>query len=281
MFSDKGGNHLYKQIGQIKYKIDIQGDGPPVLLLHGFTGTLHTWDQLVEEYKRDFQFIRIDLPGHGHTEANDEFTMELVCRDLNEILDELSLSAVHLLGYSMGGRTSLSFTMTYPSRVKSLILESSSPGLDSTHEQLARQVKDEGLAKELEEHGLEHFINKWEDLPMFDSQKQLPEQVQQSIRKERMNQTALGLAASLRGMGTGVQPSWWDKLSVFPRQVLLITGEKDDKFYNISREMNKQFRNSTHKHISDCGHAIHVEQPRIFGTIVRDFLLEVEEDENA
>ncbi len=272
---------MYRHINQIKYRIDVQGEGPPVLLLHGFTGSLHTWDQLIEIYKHDFQFICVDLPGHGKTVADTSFTMESVCDDLNELLDELSISTAHVIGYSMGGRTALSFTMLHPTRVRSLILESASPGLYSTHEQLARQVKDEGLAEEIENNGVEQFVNKWENLSMFESQKELSADVKKSIRQERMNQSAYGLAASLRGMGTGIQPSWWDKLSVFPRKVLLLTGEKDDKFCNISKEMNEHFQHSTHRVISQTGHAIHVEQPRIFGTIVREFLLEVEEFENA
>jgi len=272
---------VYREINHIKYKVDIQGEGPPVLLLHGFTGSLHTWDNLVENHKDSFQFIRLDLPGHGKTECEKQFTMESVCEDLKDLLDELSIQTAHVLGYSMGGRTALSFTMIYPSRVRSLILESASPGLDSTHEQLARQVKDEGLAEEIEMYGVEQFVTKWENLPMFESQKGLAQNVQNAIREERLSQKPSGLAASLRGMGTGVQPSWWDKLSVFPREVLLLTGEKDDKFCDISREMNKHFQQSSHEIISRAGHAIHVEQPRIFGTIVRDFLLKVEEDESA
>ena len=116
---------------------------------------------------------------------------------------------------------------------------------------------------------------------MFETQKGLAQDVQNSIREERLSQKASGLAASLRGMGTGIQPSWWDKLSVFPSEVLLLTGEKDDKFCDISREMNNDFQKSTHEIISRAGHAIHVEQPRIFGTIVRDFLMKVEEYESA
>jgi len=272
---------LYRHVNQIKYRVDIQGEGPPVFVLHGFTGSLHTWNQLVENHKDSFQFIRVDLPGHGGTIGDSDFTLESVCGDLNDLLDELSLQNVHVLGYSMGGRTALSFAMLHPTRVRSLILESASPGLDSTHEQLARQVKDEGLAEEIENNGVEQFVDKWENLPMFESQKNLSSDVQESIRQERLNQSASGLAASLRGMGTGVQPSWWDKLSIFPRKVLLLTGEKDDKFCNISKEMNEHFQHSTHKIVSQAGHAIHVEQPRIFGTIVREFLLEVEGYENA
>lgn len=272
---------MYRRINQIKYRVDIQGEGPPVLLLHGFTGSLHTWGELVETHKDSFQFIRVDLPGHGETIGDANFTMESVCSDLDELLDELSLPNVHVLGYSMGGRTALSFAMLHPARVCSLILESASPGLDSTHEQLARQVKDEGLAEEIETNGVEQFVNKWENLPMFESQKTLSPDVQESIRQERLSQSASGLAASLRGMGTGIQPSWWEKLSVFPRKVLLLTGEKDDKFCNISKEMNEHFQDSTHKIFSQAGHAIHVEQPQIFGTIVREFLLEVEEYENV
>ncbi|KGX89514.1 esterase [Pontibacillus halophilus JSM 076056 = DSM 19796] len=254
------------------YDVHVAGEGEPILLLHGFTGKKETWSTFQEEWSKRYRTIAVDLPGHGGTEVNAPFTMENVCKDLSFLLDELSMKDVHILGYSMGGRTALSFAMMYPNRVRTLMLESASPGLRASHEQLMRQTKDEQLAKEIERNGIVAFVDRWERLPMFSSQLTLPEETKQQIRSERLTQSEFGLAASLRGMGTGIQPSWWDAIGDFHRPVLLITGELDEKFTTIAEEMRSVLSSATHKIVSQSGHAIHVEQPRKFVKIVEDFI---------
>ena len=73
------------------------------------------------------------------------------------------------------------------------------------------------------------------------SQKELSEEKADSCEEERLGQREIGLANSLRGIGTGSQNSYWEQLKAVNLPVLLITGELDTKFVNISREMEKQF----------------------------------------
>ena len=98
-------------------------------------------------------------------------------------------------------------------------------------------------------------------------------QVKESIRQQRLSHSPQGLANSLLGMGTGAQPSWWGKLHQLENDVLLLTGEKDKKFCRIAEKMQKSLKNSSWMVIENSGHAIHVEEPEKFGTIVSEFLL--------
>lgn len=86
---------------------------------------------------------------------------------------------------------------------------------------------------------------------------------------------------SLKGMGTGVQPSWWSDLSSMSFPVLLLAGAEDSKFAAINREMNNELPDSRLEIISGAGHAIHVERPEIFGTIVNGFLRERIENQQS
>src|SRR5699024_12540594 len=92
----------------------------------------------------------------------------------------------------------LSFAMTFPEFVKSLVLESSSPGLQSAEERKQRQDRDEKLAQRILNEGVESFVQFWENIPLFDTQKSLPSAVRQEIQQERLSQQAQGLADSLR-----------------------------------------------------------------------------------
>lgn len=263
------------QLNGVSYYVHTEGKGEPLLLLHGFTGSSQTWRTFMKKFVKDYQVIAVDIIGHGQSAAPKEikpYSMEAVVEALHELLQQLSLSQVNVIGYSMGGRLALSFAQRYPHLVKKLVLESASPGLKTREEQKLRKEKDEQLASRIMKNGIEEFVNFWEEIPLFRSQKQLPSYVQEAVRQERLSHTEIGLSNSLKGMGTGVQPSLWEKLDDLLMPVLLITGEVDQKFCLISKEMQTLIPNATSKIILGTGHAIHVEQPEIFGRIVSEFL---------
>ncbi|SMO89808.1 2-succinyl-6-hydroxy-2,4-cyclohexadiene-1-carboxylate synthase [Melghirimyces algeriensis] len=263
-------------VNGIQYHLAVKGEGPPLLLLHGFTGSLNTFAPFVPSWSRSHRVIRLDLIGHGQTDAPqipDRYTMEEVGKDLRVILDQLEIKRTHILGYSMGGRLALSFALMYPERVESLLLESSSPGLRTEAERRARRKQDASLADWIEREGMEAFVRYWEGIPLFSTQKRLSERVRRHIREERLANRAEGLAGSLRGMGTGRQPSWWDHLQCVKQPVALITGEEDQKFCRIADAMEQGFPFARQWRVSRAGHAVHVEQPHIFDKIVKGFLL--------
>lgn len=257
------------------YWYEIYGEGEAVVLLHGFTGSTKTWSNFIESYQSKFKIITIDLPGHGKTECPNPISMETCCHDIHTILQRNQIHRFHLLGYSMGGRTALTYAMLYPEQLQSLILESASPGLRTEEERHNRIQSDEKLANKMEEEGVESFVNYWENIPLFESQKKLPQNIQQKIRNERLSQSAEGLAMSLRTMGTGRQPSWWSHLETFDKPVLLIVGELDHKYVAINSEMKKSLVNSEMIVVKNVGHAIHVEQPEFFGKMVEEFIFKV------
>jgi 2-succinyl-6-hydroxy-2,4-cyclohexadiene-1-carboxylate synthase len=266
---------LFISLNYITYHVEIEGEGPPLLLLHGFTGSLKTWKPFLPVLTKTHKVIAVDIIGHGSSHSpNDStrYTMENVSADLLLLLNKLNIEKVRILGYSMGGRLALFFACTYPEHIDKLILESSSPGLETKDERIARVRQDEALAEFIVDNPIEVFIERWENIPLFQSQKALADNVQDKLTKERLNNHTVGLANSLRGMGTGVQPSLWNKLSSLQVPVLLIVGEQDEKFCIIAEKMRKLLPNAQIKKISQTGHAIHLESPQTFVTIVLDYL---------
>ncbi|NRD76244.1 2-succinyl-6-hydroxy-2,4-cyclohexadiene-1-carboxylate synthase [Bacillus sp. BRMEA1] len=266
-------------VNGISFHVELYGQGFPFVLLHGFTGNSTTWFPFNEEWGAHSQLIMPDIIGHGKTAITmdaDRYEMKAAARDLNEILNQLKVEQVDLLGYSMGGRLALTFAILFPERVRKLILESSSPGLLTEAERVQRRLSDEKLAQFIEEHGVELFVNDWEEIPLFATLKRLPADVREKIREQRLLNSAEGLANSLRGMGTGSQPSWWGApLKQLACEVLLITGEQDSKFCDIARNMIKELKKGKWVIVPDCGHAIHVEESKKFGTIVSDFVSDI------
>ncbi len=261
------------EINGLTYRYELKGKGVPLLLLHGFTGDVSTWEPAVGLLSKHFLTIAVDLPGHGETDAPEDpvrYSAENTAADLAALLDELGIDRTYVLGYSMGGRLALSFSFLHKERVKGLILESASPGLESESERSNRRSRDEKLAAMIESEGIEAFVDYWEKIPLFASQRRLPQTRQADIRTQRLSQRPQGLANSLRGFGTGTQLSWWNRLGQLDVPVILLAGELDEKFVSIAAKMEKRLKYAEKRVINETGHAIHVEQPQFFGKIVVD-----------
>lgn len=259
----------YQTINQVRYYYERHGSGTPVLLLHGFTGCGRNW-----EVVSGFEFLTVDLLGHGLTDAPLEptrYRMEFAAADLATLILDLIGSPVHLVGYSMGGRLALYLAWRYPHLFRSFVLESSSPGLATEAERQARRASDEQLAHRLEQEGIPSFVAYWEQIPLFASQSQLPETQRLALHEQRLQNNPLGLANSLRGMGTGAQPSLWAHLPEIQLPVLLLAGEMDTKFTAIARQMARQLPQSEIAIVSDAGHTIHLEQSAAYTAAIGAF----------
>ncbi|MEH7106294.1 2-succinyl-6-hydroxy-2,4-cyclohexadiene-1-carboxylate synthase [Bacillus sp. JJ1764] len=260
---------------ELQYHLEVCGEGYPLLVLHGFTGDSSTWMPFCKNWGGHSTLLIPDLVGHGRTESPKDlirYRIESAARDLKDMLEQMKIQQIDVLGYSMGGRLALTFAILYPGMVRKLILESASPGLRTEEEREQRRMKDGELAEFIAQQGIPAFVDYWEVIPLFESMKHLPFNVKEKIRNQRLRNSPIGLANSLRGMGTGSQPSWWEQLSVLSCEVLLVTGEKDEKFGRIAESMLSLLNNAHWSRVEEVGHAIHVENKEKFGTIVSDFL---------
>ena len=266
---------MKQTINGVDYSYTDVGTGEPILLLHGFTGSKETWKTAINDLSNQYRVIALDLLGHGETSSpldKCRYQMEEAANDIREFLDKLEIKSVHLLGYSMGGRLALYFALHNPTYITSLILESCTPGLPKIEDRLARKESDETLATFILENGIPAFVEKWENVPLFHSQKSLSAKRQEEIRNGRLKQDPIGLSNSLKGMGTGVQPSLWEEIHQITAPTLLICGEFDEKFCNIMEKMKKRINSAHLEKVLNAGHAIHVEQEGKFVTIVSGFL---------
>ncbi len=105
---------------------NVEGKGESIVFIHGLSDNLLYWEFLAANLKKDYQIIRMDLRGHGGTDlGNDEISIELFTSDLNDLLTDLNIEKVNLIGFSLGGAIALDFTIKYPEKVSSLVLMSS------------------------------------------------------------------------------------------------------------------------------------------------------------
>ncbi|MFM9107738.1 MAG: 2-succinyl-6-hydroxy-2,4-cyclohexadiene-1-carboxylate synthase [Chloroflexota bacterium] len=258
-----------------RYRVARAGSGPPVLLLHGFTGAAEAWEPWLGALANAHEVIAPDLLGHGGTDAPEvpaRYAAERQVADLAAALDDLGIGRAAVVGYSMGARLALAFAAAHPGRVERLVLESGSPGIAGEAERAGRRAADEALARRIERDGMAAFVEEWERLPLFAAQARLPEEVRRRQREQRLANRPQGLAASLRGFGQGVQPALHAALPGLAMPVLLVAGAEDDKYARLAREMAEAIPGAELEIIDGAGHVPHLEQPERFRRRAEGFL---------
>ena len=104
----------------------LEGNGKTLVFIHGLSDNLFYWEVLATHLKKYYQVLRIDLRGHGESElGSDDISISTYSNDLNNLLNELNITNVNLVGFSLGGAVALDFTISNPQKVDSLVLMSS------------------------------------------------------------------------------------------------------------------------------------------------------------
>jgi 2-succinyl-6-hydroxy-2,4-cyclohexadiene-1-carboxylate synthase len=251
---------------EVSLRVVVVGAGPPVLLLHGFMGSADTWgDRILSTLARSHRVLAVDLHGHGRSDAPVDpgrYAMKTVVADLDHLLGQLAVPRADWVGYSMGGRIALAAAVLIPERVSRLVLEGATAGLEVEAERRERRESDELLAQRLEREGLEAFLDAWAAQPLLATQRRLPQAVRTAERERRLRNRPEALAACLRGLGAGTQPSFWDQLGEVQSPVLLVTGEEDRKFTALAERMATVLPSAQHVVVHSAGHAVHLEAPQ-------------------
>jgi 2-succinyl-6-hydroxy-2,4-cyclohexadiene-1-carboxylate synthase len=233
-----------------------------LVLLHGFTQTGRSWEPVRHALAARYRAIAPDLPGHGGSAARRPASFA-AC---DAYLRALARGRITLGGYSMGGRVALHAALALGDAVARLVLVGASPGLADAGERAARAADDASLADRIDAIGLEAFVREWSAQPLFDG---MPRGIAEVADADRMRNTAPGLAAALRGLGTGAMPSLWDRLGELPMQVELVVGERDAKFRAIAERMQAALPDARLHLVAGAGHAVQLEAPDAIVELLR------------
>jgi 2-succinyl-6-hydroxy-2,4-cyclohexadiene-1-carboxylate synthase len=233
----------------------IGGMLPPLVLLHGFTQTRQSWRRTARALAARYRALLPDLPGHGQA-VHRTASFDTCAAYVRALAPGAPFT---LAGYSMGGRIALHAALTLgPAVVDRLVLVGASPGLADPAERAQRRAADLALAERIETLEIEAFAREWGAQPLFAGQ---PERVAAAAHADRLRNTPAGLAAALRGLGTGVMEPLWERLPALAIPVTLITGERDEKFRAVAEAMLARLPDARHVVIPGTGHAPQLEAP--------------------
>jgi 2-succinyl-6-hydroxy-2,4-cyclohexadiene-1-carboxylate synthase len=236
------------------------GEGTPeesVVLLHGFAGTRRAWTGVVEHLSAErYRSLALDLPGHGEqVDAPRPITFEgCVASVLERSPDRFALA-----GYSMGGRIALQLALAAPERVARLVLISSTAGIEDAAERVERRERDRRLADGIERGSIEQFTELWRARPMFAED---PPEVERLARADQSRNRPDGIAAALRGLGTGEMQPLWSRLAELQMPVVVLAGRRDRKFVKLAERMVTLLPDPLLQ-VTGGGHCLLFEKPRI------------------
>lgn len=243
------------------------GHGPPLVLLHGFTGAPRSFHPLARSLHRHGHrgiVLAISLPGHhpqlpvrpGFAANIDHMASILLYQ-----IGARGASACHLLGYSLGARTALGLAVRHPELVSELTLIGVHPGLADADQRTRRKRADDQLATMLRTRDIEAFVDHWQDRPIFASQSRLPSDVRAQQRRVRLAHDPQALADSLTHMGLGAMPDYRADFAQLAAPVTLITGAEDAKFTHLAQQLVDMRPGTAVHSLAGCGHNPVLETP--------------------
>ncbi|MEZ5373377.1 MAG: alpha/beta fold hydrolase [Microthrixaceae bacterium] len=241
---------------------------PHLVLLHGFTQTSGCWGPFADRLSESGPTDRLDLPGHGAGGA--PLDGWATASRLAEDAAGPGVTPDHpgdWLGYSLGGRMLLHLLLTHPGRVGRAVLIGATAGIEDPGDRQARRRDDEALADRIERDGVDAFLERWMAMPMWAD---LPAWAH--FGDQRRTNTPGGLAGSLRLAGTGAQDNLWPRLGEIETPVLVLAGERDEKFTAIGRRLAGDLPRGEFRSLAGAGHAAHLEQPDRTAELVETWL---------
>jgi 2-succinyl-6-hydroxy-2,4-cyclohexadiene-1-carboxylate synthase len=247
---------------------EVRGDGPPLVVLHGFTQTGRLWGRFGDILAESHTLVAVDLPGHGDSgsvRADLRTTAGLVVEAAQTVVGPEPSA---LLGYSLGARVALQVALDADLPLRRVAFIGVTAGIEDPAARERRRKSDDTLADELEASGdVKRFIDTWLHGPMFE--RLAPDD---AGRSERLRNSASGLASSLRLCGAGTQEPVWDRLPALDCPVLAMAGSDDIRFASHALRIAHMAPNAVASLVPGGGHAVHLAQPDQAARIVRHWL---------
>lgn len=239
----------------------IEGEGKPLLILHGFLGMSDNWKTFGTLYAAEgFQTHILDLRNHGKSFHSDDFSYEVMCQDVLDYCNANNIQKVSIIGHSMGGKVAMLFATTYPEKVEKLVVadigtkyyaphhEEIFAGLNAVDfsSKPSRTEVEETLFPYIPDFGTRQFLMKslyWKE----------PTQLAFRFNLEVFNKNKGAIGAALPDGNH------------FENSTLFIRGANSKYILDSDfEEIKKHFPQAIFETIPNVGHWLHAENPKLF-----------------
>ena len=246
----------------------IQGEGEPLVILHGLFGMPDNWKTLAGDFAEQFEVHLIDQRNHGRSPHRDEHNYTVMAEDLLEYFEEHGIDKGHVMGHSMGGKTAMRFAMDHPERVDKLVVVDIGPQFYPIHH---REILDTLLSVDLER---------------AQSRREAQNQLAQGIKDIGIQQFLLknlhwvekenlGWRFNLHGLNDQIS-NVGEALGngeVYEGPTLFIAGGDSDYIDGGTfAHIREHFTQAVVETVEGAGHWVHAQRPKELFSLVLEFL---------
>jgi pimeloyl-ACP methyl ester carboxylesterase len=241
----------------VKIHYEVHGDGPPLILTHGYSSTSAMWKGQIEALSRHHRLVLWDMRGHGQSDYPDDpkaYSEVATVGDIAALLETVGAGRAIVGGLSLGGYMSLAFYRAHPERVSALLIIDTGPGFKKDD---AREVWNKRALDTADRYDREGLA------------------VLKSATRERAtasHRDATGLARAARGMLTQRDARVIEVLPEIRVPSLVVVGADDAPFLAASDYMAAKIPGAKKVVIQAAGHAVNIDQPQAFIEAVLPFL---------
>ncbi|SRR6266545_6118476 len=244
----------------------MHGTGQPLVFIHGLGSSTRDWEAQVPAFSASFQVITFDLRGHGQSDKPaGPYSIAMFSDDLMELLQTLGIGTAHVVGLSLGGAIAFQFALDYPAHVRTLTIVNSGPTLGDpayAQQEVERRV---GI---VQHHGM-RAMGQALSANLF------PRPEQASLRETFVERWAANdpeayIHATRSMLGWDVT----DRLSALQCPTLVIAADQDYSPAAVKEAYVKRIPDAQLVVMPDARHAVPMEQPEQFNTVLRRFLVD-------
>ena len=250
----------YRKLGDI---------GKPLFILHGLFGSSDNWQTLAKQFSNHYQVYLVDLRNHGRSPHSIEFNYDIMVNDLYELVTDLGLEKINLIGHSMGGKTAIGFAAEYEEYIhKMVVVDISHKQYPRHHDQIlkglhainldtttTRKQAEQAMMAHIDNVGVRQFLLKnlyW-------------------VEKGRLD-WRMNVAVLSHELDNIIEEIYFSTIEI---QTLFIRGLASDYILEDDyAEINSKFPNSEIIEIENAGHWVHAEAPKVFYDTVINYLTE-------
>ncbi|MGM7681466.1 alpha/beta fold hydrolase [Cytobacillus sp. Hm23] len=252
--------------GNLTLSYEDVGQGEPIVLLHGFCGSLAYWERIMPKLAKQYRVIAPDLRGHGgSTYQTDDYTIEDMAEDIKLLLEALNINKVSMFGHSLGGYITLAFVERYSSMLNSFSLIHSTAFADSDEAIAGREAN----IKKVEKDGVDPLINGL--VPKLFSENNVMKMKEEVayIKEIGYKTSKEGTIGALNAMKN--RPNRSDILEHTSLPVLLVAGEQD-RIISTAKVFSTSKDNITQSLIKHVGHMSMFEDSEQLLSDIKSFL---------
>lgn len=243
------------------------GEGKPLFILHGLFGSSDNWQTLGKKFAENYTVYFVDQRNHGHSPHHEVFNYDVMADDFYELVSDLGLSDINIIGHSMGGKTAIAFAAKHPELIsKMVVADISHKQYPMHHDQILKglnamdlsEIKTRGaadvkLSQYIAELGVRQFLLKnlyW-------------------VEKGQLG-WRINIPVLTREIGKIIAEITFDTINT---ETLFVRGGQSNYILESDYdEIGRKFPNSEIYSIEESGHWIHAEAPAKFYQKVVEFI---------